>query len=170
MAQWRADEGAVDSHFGHSRIDVVSMWGAIFRNVGGKHLLQGREGTGCEHFGAEWVCLQLSEVGLVARVISQYRCWAEGISIDAYRKVALGALASSQSFADLVHDLVLATSWDGSVPNGLFLELDRHAGSVAKAWRRAGDQTGGPEQTVRRFEVAQTKHTRLVSGAELVVW
>ena len=35
----RADEGAIDSHLGYSRVDVVTMSASIFRNIGSQDFL-----------------------------------------------------------------------------------------------------------------------------------
>ena len=45
--------------------------------------------------------------------------WAHG-------KIALSGLSASQSFANFVRDFMFAAAWNGCVPNGFFLELDRH--------------------------------------------
>ena len=40
VSQRRADEGAINSHFGHSRADIVTTLRDIFGNPRGKYFLQ----------------------------------------------------------------------------------------------------------------------------------
>ena len=64
MAQWRADERAVQGHFGDARVDVVSMLAAITRNPRREDFLQRCEGARRQHPRPERVLLELVDVGL----------------------------------------------------------------------------------------------------------
>ena len=52
----------------------------------------------------------------------------------AYSKIALCRFTSSQSFTELVHELMFASpeARDWSIPHGFFLEFDRHGWQAAR--------------------------------------
>lgn len=64
MAERRADEHAVQRHLGDTRAEIVAVLANIVGKPRGKQFLQTREHTGGEHLGAQWVLLELAEVGL----------------------------------------------------------------------------------------------------------
>ena len=64
VAQWGADECAVDGHLGHPRAHVVAVPAAIVSDPGREYLLQSRQGARGEHFSAERVFLKLVEISL----------------------------------------------------------------------------------------------------------
>ena len=64
VAEWSADEGAVGGHLGHARGKVVPVFAAVVGEPAGEHFLEGGEGAGGEHFGAQGVGLELFEVSL----------------------------------------------------------------------------------------------------------
>lgn len=99
--------------------------------------MRGGQGTGGEHLGTEWVLLQLLEVGLSLTASSALGAIFPGTSGE-YRQVATRAFTSGQTFPNFVRDLMFPSSWNWHVPDGLFLELDRH-GVVAtdKAGQRS---------------------------------
>jgi len=64
MAERCADERAVHGHLGHATSEVVSRFVAVLCDPRGQELLQGREGTRCEHLGLERVLLEFLQVPL----------------------------------------------------------------------------------------------------------
>ena len=73
MPQRGADEGSVDGHLGHPAVEVVAVLAAVAGDVRGEDFLEGGEGAGGEHFGAEGVGLQLLQVGLWGGLL--VACW-----------------------------------------------------------------------------------------------
>lgn len=64
MADWRADERAVQAHLGYSRVEVVATLAAVMRDPRSKEFLEGEEGSGGEHLGAQGVRLELPQIRL----------------------------------------------------------------------------------------------------------
>lgn len=64
VSERRSDEGAVNSHLGHARGNVVAVLGAVVRDPGREDFLKSGERAGSEHLGAQRVRLELLEVGL----------------------------------------------------------------------------------------------------------
>lgn len=64
MAQGRANESTVNGHLGHARGEVMPILVLIVRNPRCEELLSTGKGTGGQHLGAQWVGLELLEVGL----------------------------------------------------------------------------------------------------------
>ena len=83
VTQRRADEGAIDRHLRHSRVDVVAVLALVSGDVGGQHFLKGGECAGCEHLCTKRVGLQLAEVGLNVESQSECYCWAENEELTA---------------------------------------------------------------------------------------
>ena len=64
VAQWRADERAVESHLGDPRVDVVAMLAAVARDPGGEDFLECGEGPRGQHAGSKGILLELGDIGL----------------------------------------------------------------------------------------------------------
>jgi len=137
VTQGRADEGTVDSHLRHSRIDVVPVRAAIFGNIGCEDFLQRRERARREHFCAERVCLQLLQVGLTEEG-SMCVPGRETTVVRSYGEIALCGLSSRQALSYLVCHFMFAATRDGHVPDALFLKFDRHGrilvGPLQEVW------------------------------------
>lgn len=143
MTQRRRHERAIDGHLGHAAVDVVAVLAAVASDVRGEHFLQGGEGAGCEHLGAEGVGLELVEVGL-GRVLAVWYGWVgDTRSGKTYGEVALSRLAACQSLAYGVEVLMFvmlaakgfaARGFAGdagpSLADGFFLELEGHCCDV----------------------------------------
>jgi hypothetical protein len=70
MSQRRADESAIHGHLGHARREVMSILVLVVRDPAGKELLEAGQSTGRQHLGAHRVGLELLEVRLLTRLIS----------------------------------------------------------------------------------------------------
>jgi len=70
VSQWRADEGSIDRHLRHTRVDVAGMFANVLGDPRRKDFLYSRECAGSEHLCAQRVLLELLEVGLAREHLS----------------------------------------------------------------------------------------------------
>jgi hypothetical protein len=133
VAQGRTDKSAVDGHLGDARGEVVARLAPVMGNPRGKELLQAGEGTRGEHLGAQWVALQLLEVGLGRR--QSAGCLTKRVlERETHCEVAIGAATFGDGLPDLVHQVFIALGGRvdrcGRRVDSFLLKLDRHGGSM----------------------------------------
>lgn len=107
MAERRTDESAVYGHLGDARGEVGAVLAPVVRNPRGRELLQAREGARRQHLGAQWVALQLLEIGL-QQDLSAW-CAHAPSPRDTHREVPIDAAALGQRLADVAQQTFLPT-------------------------------------------------------------
>ena len=107
MAEGSADKGAVESHLGDTRGEVVAILVAVLCDPRSEDFLSTRERARGDHLGAKRVGLELAQVCLDIRSVA-VPVASQSHSQNTYSEVATSTSTFGDGIADLIGEVLLA--------------------------------------------------------------